>query len=102
MQGRVIFPEIFSLYVNDIQAPSLHIELVQYANYTALIATSKHPELLVKYLETHLSELEKWFRDWRVVFNVAKSPAVRLDEFRHLVTSGFSEKRFDGNINSNI
>ena len=52
------------------------IELAQYADDTALEATSKHPALLVKYLETHLSELEIWIREWRVTINVGKSAAV--------------------------
>ena len=41
-----------------------------------LVATSKHPALLVKYLETHLSELEIWLREWRIAINVGKSAAV--------------------------
>ena len=52
-QGGVISPVLFSLYVNDIPTPSRHIELAQYADDTALVATSKHPALLVKYLQTH-------------------------------------------------
>ena len=35
------------------------MELAQYADDTALVATSNHLTLLVKYLKTHLSELEK-------------------------------------------
>ena len=54
-------PVLFSLYVNDIPTPSRHIELAQYADDTSLVATSKYPALLVKYLETHLSEQEIWF-----------------------------------------
>ena len=49
---------LFSLYVNDIPTPSRHIELAQYADVTTLVATSKQPELLLKYLETYLIELE--------------------------------------------
>ena len=72
-QGGVISPVLFSLYVNDIPTPSRHIELAQYADDTALVVTSKHPALLVKFLETHLSELEIWLREWRIAINVGKS-----------------------------
>ena len=71
-QGGVIF----SLYVNDIPTPSRHIELAVYVDDTALVVTSKQPVLLVKYLETHLSEVEKWLRDWMIAINVGKSAAV--------------------------
>ena len=75
-QGGVISPVLFSLYVNDIPTPSRHIELAQYADDTALVATSKQPQLLLKYLETYLTELETWLRDWRIAINVDKSAAV--------------------------
>ena len=56
-QEGVISPVLFSLYANDIPTPSRHIELAQYADDTALVARSKHPALLVKYLEYQFSEL---------------------------------------------
>ena len=51
-QGRIISPVLFSLYVNDIPSPSRHVGLALYADDTAVIATSRQPALLVKYLET--------------------------------------------------
>ena len=58
-QGRVISPVLFSLYLNGIPMPSYHIELTQYPGDFSLVVTSKLPAPLVKYLETHFSELEK-------------------------------------------
>jgi len=40
-QGGLISPVLFSLYVNDIPSPSHHVELVLYADDTAIIATSR-------------------------------------------------------------
>ena len=40
----------------------------QYADDTALVATAL--------LETQLSELEIWLREWRIAINVGKSAAV--------------------------
>ena len=48
----VIVKEAF----NRKPTPSRHIELAQYADDTALVATSKQPQLLLKYLETYLTE----------------------------------------------
>ena len=66
-QGELVSPVLFSLYVNDMPVPSRHVEL----DYTAIIATSRKPALLVSYLEAYLSELEQWLREWRII--VSKS-----------------------------
>jgi hypothetical protein len=76
VQGGLVSPVLFSLYVNDIPTPSRHIELAQYADDTALVATSRSPSLLVAYLEDYLGRLERWLRDWRIAINVSKSTAV--------------------------
>jgi hypothetical protein len=52
------------------------VELAQYADDTALIATSRDPSLLVGYLEGYLGRLELWLRSWRIAINVSKSTAV--------------------------
>jgi hypothetical protein len=67
---------LFSLYVNDIPTPSRHVELTQYMDDTALVATSRSPSLLVGYLEAYLGGLESWLRDWRISNNISKSTAV--------------------------
>jgi len=45
----------------------------RHAGDTAVIAMSRQAALLVKYLETYLSDLELWLREWRVAINVKKS-----------------------------
>jgi len=59
--------------VNDMPSPSNHVELALYADDTAIIATSRQPAFLVKYLETYLSDLEWWLSEWRIAINVSKS-----------------------------
>jgi hypothetical protein len=71
-QGGLVSPVLFSLYVNDMPAPSRYVELALYADDTALIATSRSPVLFVSYLETYLNRLEFWLRDWRIAINVSK------------------------------
>jgi hypothetical protein len=75
-QGGIVSAVLFSLYVNDIPTPSRHVELAQYADDTALIATPCDPFLLVGYLEDYLGRLELWFRSWRIAINVSESTAV--------------------------
>jgi hypothetical protein len=72
-QGGLVSPVLFSLYVNDLPTPSQHFELAQYADDTAVIATSRNPYLLVGYLEAYLGRLEFWLRHWRIAINVSKS-----------------------------
>jgi hypothetical protein len=75
-QGGLVSPVLFSLYVNDIPTPSHHVEVAQYADDTALVATSRIPSFLVGYLETYLSRRERWLRDCRIAINVSKITTV--------------------------
>jgi hypothetical protein len=61
---------LFRLYVNDMPVPSRHVELALYADDSAIIAMSRKSELLIRYLETYLSDLERWLREWRIAINV--------------------------------
>ena len=74
-QWGLVSPVLFSLYVKDMPAPSRHVGLVFYADDTAIIATSRSPVLLVSYIETYLSDVERWLREWRIAINVSKSNA---------------------------
>jgi len=75
-QDGLIFPILFSLYVNDMPSPSHHVELTLYADDTAIIATSRKPTLLVSYLESYLNDLQRWLSEWRIAINVSKSTAI--------------------------
>jgi hypothetical protein len=66
-----ITPVLFSLYVNDMPTPSRHVELALYADDTAVIGTSRQTALLVKYLETYLSDRERYLSEWRIAINVS-------------------------------
>ncbi len=74
-QRSVIAPTLFSLYVHDIPTHP-QTELALYADDTAVIATSKRIELLQKYLDQHLLQIQEWLKLWRVKVNVGKSAAV--------------------------
>ena len=75
-EGGIISPVLFSLYANNMRLSSRHFELVLYMYNTAVIATSCQPALLLKYLETYLSDLERELSEWRIVINVSKRSAM--------------------------
>jgi retron-type reverse transcriptase len=75
-QGGLVSPVLFRLYVNDMPVPSRHVELALYADDTAIIATSRKSALLITYLATYLSHLERWLKEWRIAINVSKSKAM--------------------------
>jgi hypothetical protein len=80
--GGLISSVLFSLYVNDMPVPYRHVELVVYADDTAVIATSRKPVLLVSHLESYVADLELWLRKWRIAINV-KSMAMLFTR-RHI------------------
>jgi hypothetical protein len=75
-QGGLIFPVLFSLYVNDMPSTSHHVELALYADDTAIITTSRKPTLLVSYLGSYLDDLQRWLSEWRIAINVCNSTAI--------------------------
>jgi hypothetical protein len=75
-QRGLISPVLFSLYVNDMPSPSHHVEVALYADDTADIATSRKPTLLVSYLESYLTDLQRLLSEWRIAINVSKSSAI--------------------------
>ena len=38
--------------------------------------TSRKPTMLVSYLDTHLSNLQRWLMEWRIAINVSKNSAI--------------------------
>jgi len=72
-QGEIISPVLFSLHANDILSPSRHVELALYGDDTAVIATSRRPALLIRYLEIYLSGLERLLRKWMITINVSQN-----------------------------
>jgi hypothetical protein len=75
-EGEIISPVLIILYVRKMSSPSRNFELSLYMENMAVIATSYQPGLLVKYLDTYLSDLEQWLSEWRIVINVSKLSAM--------------------------
>jgi len=56
--------------------PRIHVDLALYAEDTAIIDTSRTPVLLVTYLQSYLSNLQRWLTEWKIAINVSKSSAI--------------------------
>jgi hypothetical protein len=59
---RGYHPMLFRLYENNILTPSRHVELAQYADGTALVATAGSSSLLVGYLQAYLVRWSAGYR----------------------------------------
>lgn len=70
-QGGLVSPELFSLYSNDVPAPSRHVELALLEDDAASVVTSNSPSLLVGYPEAYVGRLELWLRARRIAINVS-------------------------------
>jgi hypothetical protein len=80
-QGGLISPVPFNPCV-DMLVTSHHVEQALYAEDTAIIATPRKPALLVSYLETYLSDLQRWLSEWRIAINISKSTAIIFAQIR--------------------
>jgi hypothetical protein len=76
IQGGLISPVLFCLYVNDMPSPSHHVEIALYADDKAIIATSRKLRLFVSYLESYLNDLQRWLSEWRIAINVSRSTTI--------------------------
>ena len=76
VQGGLISPVLFSLYVIVLPSPSHHVEFALYADETANIATSRKPTPFVSYLESYLNDLQRWLSERKIAINVSKSTAI--------------------------
>jgi hypothetical protein len=56
--------------------PSHHIVLALYADHTAIISLFRKPTLLVSYLESYLSDLQRWLSERRIAIIVSNSFAI--------------------------
>jgi hypothetical protein len=77
-QGGLVSHFLFSVYINDIPTLSREVLLAEYADDTALVATSRSSSQSVAYLETYLGRLQHWLQDRKIKINVSKSTAVLI------------------------
>lgn len=75
-QGSVLAPLLFISYTNDIPIPQNGVQLSLFADDTALYFKSPRLDLAISKVQHSVSELEDWFKKWRIEVNPDKSSAV--------------------------
>lgn len=63
VQGEIISPVILSLYVMDKHLHSCHVELAVYASSTAILITPGQTALIVNYVASYLSDLQRLLKE---------------------------------------
>jgi retron-type reverse transcriptase len=97
VQGGLISPVLFTVYMKDMRTPYIHVELALYADDTALTATSRSPSHAVGYLETYLSRFEHCLHDLSIAI-VSKCTAVLLAKIKRCVQNPRPVQLFGGPI----
>lgn len=78
-QGSVLGPRLFCLYINDI--PSFEkTNLGMYADDTAIYSHSFHAEVANKQIQIHISQLEKYFKQWKIKLNANKTENITFSK----------------------
>ena len=76
-QGSVLAPMLYNIFTHDIPQPTKNTMMIaQYADDTAILASSISTRGVLRYLNTHLRTLEDWFSTWKININTEKSAAM--------------------------
>ena len=71
-QGAITAPVLFNIFIAD-QPTSPHTFVAEYADDKAILSTHENPITASFLLQSHLSRLESWCRNWKVKINETKS-----------------------------
>ncbi|UYV69322.1 hypothetical protein LAZ67_6003243 [Cordylochernes scorpioides] len=74
-QGSILSPILFNLYINDIpHIPQCRQAL--FADHTALLSSSRSPDILISRLQNYLDIICNWCDKWKLNLNPKKSQAI--------------------------
>lgn len=84
LQGSVLGPILFNIYVNDIPRDPTRTILALYADDTCACADDHNTNYMAKKLQHHLDLLEPWFIKWKIKVNTSKCHAIFFSHKRLL------------------
>ena len=74
-QGSVLAPILYNIYTSDIPT-SAQVNLALYADDTAIYTSNRNLRYARLTLQRYLNTLTKWFKDWNINTNQAKTKAI--------------------------
>ncbi|GFT98000.1 RNA-directed DNA polymerase from mobile element jockey [Trichonephila clavipes] len=74
-QGALLSPTLFNIYINDIPK-TRQTTVCLYADDTAILTQSANKNCITHFLHRHLTELEDWYKKWKISINPEKTEAV--------------------------
>jgi hypothetical protein len=80
-QGLVLGPLLFLVYINDI-TDNIQSTCFLYADDTSLFEIVEDPQLTSAKLNSDLTNISKWTRDWLVTIDPSKTEAVMFSAKR--------------------
>ncbi|GFV04834.1 RNA-directed DNA polymerase from mobile element jockey [Trichonephila clavipes] len=84
-QGSLLGPLLFNIYINDVPTyPQTSTNI--YADDTAVLATYKNHNNIIRSLNSHLDLLENFLNTWKIKINVDKIIAVLFTRRKKSVT----------------
>ncbi len=75
LQGGVLSPVLFNLYIASMPAPPDNIKLVTFADDWKIINSCIHIGLIVKEIKSYLSILDEWFKGQNLFISPSKFSA---------------------------
>lgn len=93
-QGSILGPTLFLVYINDVpKHPKTSLAL--FADDTAVFTSSWNKDLIIKYIQSHIELLEKYFLKWKIKVNTSKTTATIFSHKKSKYSSSlqiFNEK----------
>jgi retron-type reverse transcriptase len=87
-QGAITAPVLLNIFIAD-QSTSPYMFVAEYADDKAILSTHENPIITFMQLQSHLSRLESWCRNWKVKINETKSYHIKFTFKLLLTTSQF-------------
>lgn len=80
-QGSILGPILFIIFINDIPT-FLKTKLALFADDTAIYAQSFHATVAAKQTQIHVSQLEQYYKKWKISLNAEKTEAIVFSKKR--------------------
>ena len=81
-QGSILGPLMFIIYMNDIVEQVIDAEIRIYADDVTLFVTNKDKRETEAIIEENLARINRWAKEWLVIFNPEKTKGVKFSRKR--------------------